>query len=200
MKQNPYAGLKKVILASMILLPLVPFVSVLGIGYYYFTDSLQNNTIASIRRIVHDHRQMIESFLMERKADLEFILNTFTFEDLSRPDQLKRTFGSLQKESSAFVDLGIFDEKGLHVAYHRPYQLSGKVYDQAPWFKAVVKNGFYISNVFLGYREVPHFVIAIAKINQGRQWVIRATIDSQIFDDLVKWEWSLSWQGWATLS
>jgi two-component system NtrC family sensor kinase len=186
MKQNPYAGLKKVILASMILLPLVPFVSVLGIGYYYFTDSLQNNTIASIQRIVQDHRQMIESFLMERKADMEFIHDTFTFEDLSRPDTLKRTFGSLQKESSAFVDLGIFDENGLHVAYHGPYQLSGKVYDQAPWFKAVVKNGFYISDVFLGYREVPHFVIAVAKMNQGRQWVIRATIDTQIFNDLVK--------------
>ena len=186
MKQNPYAGLKKVILACMILVPLVPFLLVLGIGYYYFTDSLEINTIASIQRIVHDHRQMIESFLMERKADLEFILNTFTFEDLSRPDKLSRTFGSLQKESSAFVDLGIFDENGLHVAYHGPYQLSGKVYDQAPWLKAVLKNGFYISNVFLGYREVPHFVIAIAKINQDRQWVIRATIDTQIFNDLVK--------------
>ena len=116
MKQNPYAGLKKVILASMILVPLVPFVLVLGIGYYYFTDSLENSTIASIQRIVNDHRQMIESFLMERKADLEFILNTSAFEDLSRPDTLKRTFGSLQKESSAFVDLGVFDENGLHVA------------------------------------------------------------------------------------
>jgi two-component system NtrC family sensor kinase len=186
MKQNPYAGLKKIILASMILVPLVPFVLVLGIGYYYFTGSLENNTIASIQRIVHDHRQMIESFLMERKADLEFILNTFTFEDLSRPDKLKRTFGSLQKESSAFVDLGVFDENGLHVAYHGPYQLSGKVYDRAPWFKAVLKNGFYISDVFLGYREVPHFVIAVAKMNQGRQWVIRSTIDSQFFNDLVK--------------
>ena len=186
MKQNPYAGLKKVILAGMILVPLIPFVLVLGIGYYYFTTSLENNTIASMRRIVKDHRQMIESFLMERKADLEFILNTHTFEDLSRHDQLQRTFENLQKESHAFVDLGIFDESGLHVAYHGPYQLSGKVYDQAPWFKAVMRNGFYISNVFLGYRQVPHFIIAIARMNQGRQWVIRATIDTQIFNDLVK--------------
>jgi two-component system NtrC family sensor kinase len=186
MKQNPYAGLKKIILVSMILVPLVPFALVLAIGYYYFTDSLENGTIASIQRIVQDHRQMIESFLKERKADLEFILNTHTFEDLSRSDQLQRTFENLQKESAAFVDLGIFDENGLHVAYHGPYQLSGKVYDMAPWFKAVVKNGFYISNVFLGYRQVPHFVIAIAKMNQRRQWVIRATIDSQIFNDLVK--------------
>ena len=186
MKQNPYAGLKKVILAGMILVPLIPFVMVLGIGYYYFTSSLENNTIASMRRIVQDHRQMIESFLMERKADLEFILNTNSIEDLIRPDQLQRTFENLQKESHAFVDLGIFDDSGLHVAYHGPYRLSGKVYDQASWFKAVIKNGFYISNVFLGYRHVPHFVITVAKMNQGRQWVIRATIDTQIFNDLVK--------------
>ena len=186
MKQNPYAGLKKIILASMILVPLVPFVLVLSIGYYYFTGSLENSTIASIQRIVQDHRQMIESFLMERKADLEFILNTHTFEDLSRPDNLQRTFENLQKESHAFVDLGIFDESGLHVAYHGPYKLSGKVYDQTPWFKAVVKNGFYISDVFLGYRQVPHFVIAVANMSQGRQWVIRATIDTRIFNDLVK--------------
>jgi two-component system NtrC family sensor kinase len=186
MKQNPYAGLKKVILVSMILVPLIPFILVLGIGYYYFTGSLENNTIASMRRIVQDHSQMIESFLLERKADLEFILNTNSFENLSRPDKLQRTFENLQKESRAFVDLGIFDENGLHVAYHGPYQLSGKVYDQTPWFKAVMKNGFYISNVFLGYRQVPHFVIAVARMNQGRRWVIRSTIDTRTFNDLVK--------------
>ena len=83
----------------MILVPLVPFVLVLGIGYVYFTGSLENNAIASIQRIVQDHRQMIESFLMERKANLDFILNTYTFEDLSRPVKLKRTFDNLQKES-----------------------------------------------------------------------------------------------------
>jgi len=186
MKQNPYAGLKKVILASMILVPLIPFALVLGIGNYYFTTSLESSTIASMQRIVYDHRQMIGSFLMERKADLEFILNTHTFEDLSHPDTLQPTFENLQKKSHAFVDLGIFDENGLHVAYHGPYQLSGKVYDQTPWFKAVMKNGFYISNVFLGYRQVPHFVIAVAKVDQGRQWVIRSTIDTQIFNDLVE--------------
>ncbi|MBW1900997.1 MAG: sensor histidine kinase [Deltaproteobacteria bacterium] len=186
MKQNPYAGLKKVILVSMILVPMVPFVLVLGIGNYYFTGSLENNAITSIQRLAQDHRQMIESFLMERKANLDFILNSYTFEDLSRPDKFQRTFKNLQKVSQAFMDLGIFDENGLHVAYHGPYQLSGKMYDQAPWFKAVMKNGFYISNVFLGYRQVPHFVIAVAKVSQGRQWVIRSTIDTQIFSDLVK--------------
>ena len=98
MKQKPYAGLKRVILASMILVPLIPFVLVLIIGYKYFTASLENNTIAGMQRIVHDHRQMIESFLTERKADLEFILNTHAFEDLRRPDKLQSLFENLQKK------------------------------------------------------------------------------------------------------
>jgi two-component system NtrC family sensor kinase len=186
MKSNPYSALKKTILTSMILVPFIPFVLALGIGYYNFAASLETNTIASMERIVKDHRQMIESFLMERKADLEFVLNSHNFEDLRRAEDLELTFENLQKESPAFVDLGIFDENGLHVAYQGPYHLSGKDYHQAPWFKAVVENGFFISDVFLGYRQVPHFVIAVAKTDRGRPWVIRATIDSHIFNDLVK--------------
>jgi two-component system NtrC family sensor kinase len=170
----------------MILVPLVPFVLVLAIGYYYFTGSLENSTIASMNRIVNDHRHMIESFLMERKSDLDFILNDRSIEDLCGPGRLAAIFDNLQKDSPAFVDLGIIDDNGLQLAYHGPFQLSGKVYDQAPWFKAVLKNGFYISNVFLGYRQVPHFVIAVVKKNQGQKWVIRATIDTRIFNELVE--------------
>ena len=186
MQNNPYAALKKLILISMILVPFIPFILALGIGYYNFAASLETNTIDSMHRIVRDHRQMIESFLMERKADLEFILNDRSFEELRRPQDLARMFENLQKESQAFVDLGIFDENGLHVAYQGPFRLSGKDYHQAPWFKAVMENGFFISNVFLGYRQVPHFVIAVAHDDGARRWVIRATIDSHIFNDLVK--------------
>jgi two-component system NtrC family sensor kinase len=185
MKANPYGALKKTILTCMILVPFLPFILALGIGYYNFADSLESNAIATMKRIVEDHRQMIESFLMERKADLEFVLKTHSFEELRRPQALQRVFENLQKTSQAFVDLGIFDENGLHVAYQGPFQLSGKDYQQAPWFKAVIENGFFISDVFLGYRQVPHFVIAIAHAGQDGRWVIRATIDSHIFNDLV---------------
>jgi two-component system NtrC family sensor kinase len=186
MKNNSYAALKKVIFVSMILVPFIPFILALGIGYYNFAASLETNTIDAMKRVVKDHRQMIESFLMERKADLEFILRTHSFEELAGPENLEVIFENLQKESQAFVDLGIFDENGLHVAYRGPYQLSGRDYHQAPWFKSVIENGFFISDVFLGYRQVPHFVIAVASTNIDPRWVIRATIDSHIFNDLVK--------------
>jgi len=170
----------------MILVPFIPFISVLGTGYYYFANSLETSTTAGMKRIVDDHRQMIESFLFERKADLEFIQHAYTFEELSRAQTLLKVFQLLQTKSSAFLDLGIFDESGVHVAYHGPYELKGKIYRHTDWFQNVMAHGFYISDIFLGYRNVPHFIIALTRTENNRKWVIRATIDTFMFNDLVK--------------
>lgn len=170
----------------MILVPLIPFVMALGTMYYFFTTSLENNTIASMKRIVEDHRQMIESFLEERKHDLDFILYSYTFDDLSQSEQLDTVFDHLQRKSQAFLDLGVFNKDGFHVAYHGPYSLKGKIYKDTDWFKEVMKHGYYISDIFLGYRQVPHFIIALAKEKAGETWVIRTTIDTLTFNNIVK--------------
>ncbi|MFH1954078.1 MAG: ATP-binding protein [Pseudomonadota bacterium] len=186
MKKSPYANLRRVILVSMILVPLVTFVLILGIGYYYFTTSLESSTIDTIKRIVSDHRHMIDSFLTNRRANLEFIVNSYSFDDLAEPENLYKILINLQQESSAFVDLGVFNEEGIHVNYQGPYKLVGMDYAKAPWFKEVMKKGQYISDVFLGYRRIPHFIIALKREAGGNTWVIRATIDTHIFNDLVK--------------
>jgi two-component system NtrC family sensor kinase len=129
---------------------------------------------------------MIESFLSERKYDLDFILHSYTFEDLSRSETLNTVFDHLQRGSKAFVDLGVFNEAGVHVAYHGPYSLRGKVYKDANWFKEVMQHDYYISDIFLGYRQVPHFVIAATKEEGGKKWVIRSTIDTVTFNNIVK--------------
>ena len=86
MERSPYANLRRGILISMILVPLTTFILILGVGYYYFTTSLESSTIATIERIVEDHRQMIDSFLTNRKANLEFVLDSYPFEALSEPE------------------------------------------------------------------------------------------------------------------
>lgn len=163
MKAQYYKTIRRYILISMILVPLIPFVLILAIGHYYFTASIESSTLATLNRIVEDHRQMIDTFLQERKQDLAFVLYAHPFSQLKTPDQLKKTFALLQDKSPAFVDLGIFDHQGTHVAYQGPYELKWKNYQNERWFKAVMEQGYYISDVFLGYRQVPHFVIALEK-------------------------------------
>ena len=185
MNEKKFSAIKNYVLTSMILVPVVPFILILSIGFYHFKTSIETSTITNMKRIVEDHRQLIESFLDERRADLEFVCDAYTFEELSNPETLRNIFDHLQKGSNAFVDIGIFNQAGIHLAYHGPYRLEGKVYKDADWFRKVLNQGYYISDVFLGYRNVPHFIVAVARNDMKDAWVIRATIDSQTFCTLV---------------
>ncbi|MGD9124731.1 MAG: ATP-binding protein [Desulfarculaceae bacterium] len=184
--RHVYQALKKKILASMILVPAAPFVLVLVVGYQYFVSSLQSETFSRMVRIAQDHKRVIEMFLAERRADLSSIADSTNLDQISQPENLRRTFNNLRAHCSAYVDLGVFDAAGNHLAYQGPYRLTGKNYKDATWFKEVLNKGHHVSNVFLGYRKVPHFVVALAIRNSGKPWVIRATIDTLFFTDLVE--------------
>jgi two-component system, NtrC family, sensor kinase len=185
-KEQRHEKLQDMILVCMILVPLVPFLLTVSIGYYYFTSALEKRTVSATSRIVDDHQHMIEFFLQERKADLEFILHSYDFEYLSQQENLLKVFERLQTKSNTFMDLGVFDQEGVHVAYHGPYKLTGRIYKEEDWFSAVMEKGYYTSDIFLGFRRVPHFVIAMAKQEGEKTWVIRATIDTYMFSDMVK--------------
>ena len=179
-------SVRRLIFACMLLVPAVPFMVTLMIGYFYFSTSLETGAISVMQRIVSDQGRIIDSFLAERKADLEFALESSRPSDLQRPEELSRILGLLRKKTSAFIDLGVFDESGLHVAYVGPYALAGKNYKNSDWFKEVMSKGTYVSDVFLGYRQVPHFVIAVMSDDGNQKIVLRATIDTELFSNLVE--------------
>ncbi len=198
---------KRSILINIIVVPFIPFILALGVSFYYFTTALESKTINGLKRVVEDHRGMIQSFLLERRSDLELLTNTYTYDELNHEATLNNVFQSLQRRSSAFIDLGLFNEQGVHVKYSGSYGLRGKNYKDAPWFMEVMKTGVYISDIFLGYRNVPHFVIAVRQrqniagspdiergmlegqavdlIKENEAWVLRATIDTSYFNTLV---------------
>ena len=185
-ENKKYSTLKKNILLAMILVPILTFLVITGICYFRFSNTIEKKTISNLSRIVKDHRHMIEAFLMERKADLELIGDTYSFSDVVQNKTLSDIFDRLQRKSTAFFDLGVFNASGVHVSYQGPYRLTGKNYSNEEWFQTVLEKGYYISDVFLGFRQSPHFIVAITRKINGDKWVIRATIDTYMFNDLVK--------------
>ena len=183
---NYYKDLKRRIFGATLLVPALPFVLVLLIGYRYFTLTLEENVRARMNRVVTDHGHAIETFLGERRTDLELLTRTYEFERISRPEVLTKVFADLVAKSPAFSDLGVFDAQGTQVAYQGPYQLAGRDYATARWFMEVKKRGYFVSDVFLGYRRIPHFVIAVVKREGDSFWIIRATIDTVQFSELVE--------------
>ncbi len=92
----------------------------------------------------------------------------------------------MNARAGAFVDLGVISNSGQHLAYVGPYDLKGLNYYQHPWFDDVMSKGVYVSNVYMGYRKSPHFIIAVRRQEGLNIWVLRATIDPDIFEDIVR--------------
>jgi two-component system NtrC family sensor kinase len=101
--------------------------------------------------------------------------DTHSFQDLKQEENLSRVFQVINLRAGAFVDLGVIDSSGEHVAYVGPYDLKGLNYDQQPWFAEALSKGLYISDVYMGFRRLPHFVIAVRRQENQQIWILRAS-------------------------
>jgi two-component system NtrC family sensor kinase len=128
----------------------------------------------------------VELFLTERTAMLEALAHTASLDDVDEASELAGLLRTLNKRQHSFVDIGVLNADGNHVAYVGPYQLRDRNYLGEPWFEETLARGVDVSDVFLGFRGVPHFVVAVRRDDSPRPWILRATIDSELFTTLVR--------------
>ena len=182
-----YHSLTRNMLLIVIIVSFTPMILVGGIILYQFQTSYHEKIHAHLKELVQKHKQNIDSFLQEKLGDIRFLADNFTFEELSDEPFLVDRLESLQKEFGlVFVDLGVIRENGIQVAYAGPFKLGKALYSQADWFQKAMKSKYFISDVFLGLRGLPHFIIAVRDNWMGEKWILRATIDFVAFNSLVE--------------
>jgi signal transduction histidine kinase len=65
--------------------------------------------------------------------------------------------------------------------------LRGQEYRDEPWYEEVMIRGAYTSEVFMGHRHLPHFVIAIRHDDgDSGSYILRASIDTGTLDDQIQ--------------
>ena len=186
MEERGIQKLRWKIIATTLCFSLIPLFALGFTIYYQFSISYTAKIMDSMRTLVENRRNAIDLFLDERVSQLFALANTQTFAQLSDKDYLEQVSTLMQSRSKSFVDLGIIDQDGDHVAYSGPYQLKGVNYRNEEWFHEVMLRGVYVSDVFMGFRKFPHFIIAVMRREGDRRWILRATIDTHIFDALVR--------------
>ena len=184
---NYYRTLKRNMLLIMILVSFAPLLLIAGIILYQFQVSYQEKVIAHLEEVVEKHRQNIDGFLDEKLADIRVMTRTFSLEQLRDESFLQGKLAILQEEhGGVFVDLGLVNGEGLQVAYAGAFKLAQVNYSEADWFKKALKSEQFISDVFLGIRGLPHFIVAVKKEWRGGTWILRSTIDFVAFNSLVE--------------
>lgn len=186
MEDRSYRKLHWKIVATTLSFSLVPLFVVGFSIYYQFSVSYKAKVMESLRTLTENRANAVDLFLDERVSQLNTLVYTNSIDQLGDERYLTRVFTLLQMRSKSFVDVGIIDAEGNHVAYVGPYQLKGLNYRNEEWFGETMLRGIYISDVFTGFRKFPHFVIAIMRREGEKTWILRATINTDIFEAMVK--------------
>lgn len=164
----------------------VPLILLSALNYHVTQRSIEAERLSRTARLVSNTQRTIFYFFEERRSALDFTVKENSFESLNKTGALEQILKNLKNSFGGFTDLGLIDPLGTQRAYVGPFELAGKDYSDQNWYREVVKNGVYISDVFLGFRNVPHIVIAVARTSSnGLCYVLRATLDIKKLDDLL---------------
>ncbi|MCF8077949.1 MAG: two-component sensor histidine kinase [Desulfobacterales bacterium] len=184
-----YKRLFRRFVSLTIVCSLLPLLVVGWVINIHYTGFARERLIASFHKEVDNHRRIIELFLKEQRAKLQLIARSHSLSDLTSQSNLSRIFDLMNREDWSITDLGVIDSHGRHLAYVGPYNLIDKNYSEALWFQKVMENDIYISDMFMGFRKEPHFIIAVTSTRNGEdqeKWILRATVDTEAFRSLVE--------------
>ncbi len=182
-----YQSLTRKMVIVMILVSFTPLILIAGIIGYSFETSYRDKVMAHLKELVHKHQQNVDGFLHEKLCNIGLIANAYDFGALSNEVFLQKTLSNLQMMyGDVFVDLGVINPKGVQAAYAGPYKLTDVDYSATDWFPQAAKSNYFISDVFLGMRHQPHFIVAVKREDNGVEWLLRATIDFEAFNNLVE--------------
>jgi two-component system, NtrC family, sensor kinase len=160
----------------------IPVFFLAALDYQVTQKAIESEIMLRTSRLVSNTRRTLSFMILERQYALQFLVRDNTRASLRDPQRLDRILAGLQASFGGFTDLGLIDRHGTQLAYSGPFELTNFDYSSQNWFDEAMKQGTYISDVFLGYRQSPHLVIAVRHTDpDGDAYLLRAAIEAEKF-------------------
>ncbi len=157
--------------------------------------SIQYGGLVSESRKIHlsaiaeNQSNTLNLFLSERIVNLDNLIDDPRFPHPPTSTDLQTFLTRLKRNSKSFVDIGYFDSAGVQTAYAGPYpSLEKRNYSSEAWYTNLKNHdeNYIITDIYLGFRQVPHFTIAVSRIINGQFIVLRATLDPAIIYEYMR--------------
>jgi signal transduction histidine kinase len=169
-----------------LLVSLTPLVVMTELNHFMYRRALRSESRYDMAQALSSVSRSLEFVVEERVSALELLVQERGLDELSDSEGLTITLRNLKQSFGGFVDLGVIGPNGVQEHYVGPYDLQGIRYQEEQWFQEVAARGVYVSEVFMGHRQLPHFVIAVRRdLVDGSFFVLRATVDMNLLTDLV---------------
>ena len=135
-----------------------------------------------LRAMAESQANTLDLFLSERQVNLSNLIDDPGFPLKPTSADLDHDLKGLRRISDVFVDIGFFDSSGVQVSYAGPYpSLEKQDYHLEEWYATLREQraSFIITDIYLGFRQRPHFTIAVSRVTHEGLVVLRATLDPQ---------------------
>ncbi len=178
-KSRSYRRFRIMFSGVMFVIIFAPLVVVTALSSFEYRELLLKEERTQLHWNAEGAQKTIEAFMTKLTSVVKFVSKDRGCDDLLDQYVISKLLVNLKEEYPGFVDLGIIDHNGIQQVYAGPFRLEGYDYSEQDWFEKVLAREVYISEVFMGFREIPHFVIAVSfKVpDKEEYWILRASID-----------------------
>jgi len=169
-------------LARLILLYFVPLLLLAAFFHLQYRNLLRNSLRAHLEVIAEHQANTFDLFLRERLVNLGNVLDDPLFQSPDLEQELPGFLRELQGTSPAFIDIGVVDANGTLTDYVGPVTYTTKVdYGSESWFQKLLEPGrtSVITEIYLGFRDQPHFTIAVRRGESSGVQVLRAALSPE---------------------
>ena len=182
-KSRSYRRFRIMFTGVMFIIIFAPLVIATSLSSFEYRELLLKEERNQLYWNAEGAQKTIEAFMAKLTSVVKFISKDRGCDrgcdDLLDQNVISKLLVNLKVEYPGFVDLGVIDHNGIQQVYAGPFRLEGYDYSDQDWFSKVLAREIYISEVYMGFREIPHFVIAVSnKIpDKEEYWILRASID-----------------------
>lgn len=186
--EEKHRSLRMLLTGAIVVASFAPLLLVLWVVNIHFNASFDSLTRESLQNFADRHSVRINTFVEERLASIQLLAAT-EGEDMLDPARFSAALKNLQSVyGDSIVDMGLVDSEGRQQVYAGPLGLERADYAPAHWFREMRDSAapVYVSHVFLGLRQSPHFIVAVRCTLRGQPWILRATVDFARFAKVVE--------------
>ena len=182
--KNYFKRLKKRLMVSMVIAFLVPLMLLSVYFHVQFNVTLKNSSKLHLISLSESLTNTIDLFLQERVVNIFNLFHGVGFKLNPTQQDMNGYLRNLIETSDSFVDVGFLDKFGHKKGYAGPFPyLHEKDYSKEIWFTALMNQpeNYYVSDIYMGFRNKPHFTIAVKQRVDSEIYVMRATLDPDKF-------------------
>ncbi len=182
-----YARLWKYGVIGAISISLLPLIVIFVLNHYENKRNMEGTMMRPIYCYVTDIQQSISSFIAHRRMALTFIAEDNSFDKLAEQPRLEQVFTHLKSAFGEFLDLGVFDSKGIRRAHAGLVPLGAPNTGTHSWFSETEAKGFYVSEMQKGFHGARYFIIAVKNDQAGgKPFFLKAAFNGKTLENLIR--------------